>query len=352
MDTRPLTINITPGSFWAGVGIGLLLWLLFFLRDLVLIVLTAIVLSSAVEPGVHWFVKKRFPRAVAVLSIYALIVGVFLGIIYLLLPPLVEEVRGFIVDLPQFLSSLRIDSIFGGSTVSALQPFIPHEFSAALLAQLQSFVIPTGQGALQAVYSIFGGIISFILIIILSIYFAFQETGVDDFLKIVIPVKHQHYALDLWKRSRHKIGLWMQGQLILSLIIGVLGYLWLSILQVPYAFLIAIFAACVEIIPMFGSLVSGTLAVIIGATTGGTQLALFVAGGFLVINLLQSNLIYPLVVKRVVGVPPLMVILAMIAGGQLAGFYGILLAVPLAAALQEFVTDIEKSKTRELAELK
>ncbi len=352
METRPLTINITPGSFLAAAGIGLLLWLLFFLKDLVLIVLTAIVLASAVEPGVHWFVKKRLPRAVAVLSVYALIVVVFLSVIYLLFPPLFEEAQGFIVNLPQFLSSLRVESIFGGSTVSALQPFIPHSFSAALLTQLQNLIVPTGEGALHVVYGIFGGIVSFVLIIVLSIYFAFQETGVDDFLKLVVPVKHQHYTLNLWKRSRHKIGLWMQGQLILSLIIGVLGYLWLSILQVPYAFLIAIFAACIEIIPMFGSLVSGTLAVIIGATTGGTQLALLVAGGFIIINLLQSNLIYPLVVKQVVGVPPLMVILAMIAGGQLAGFFGILLAVPLAAALQEFITDVQKSKHRQLAELK
>lgn len=352
MEQRPLTINITPGSFLAAAGIALLLGLLFFLRDLVLIVLTAIVLASAVEPGVHWFVKKGFPRAVAVLSVYAFIVGIFLAVFYLLFPPLLEEARGFIVNLPQFLGSLRVGSIFGGSAVSALEPFIPPSFIAALLLQLQGLIVPTGEGALHVVYGIFGGIISFVLIIVLSVYFAFQETGVDDFLKLVVPVRHQHYALNLWKRSRHKIGLWMQGQLILSLIIGVLGYLWLSILQVPYAFLIAIFAACIEIIPMFGSFVSGTLAVIIGATTGGTQLALLVAGGFIIINLLQSNLIYPLVVKQVVGVPPLMVILAMIAGGQLAGFYGVLLAVPLAAAFQEFITDVQKAKQKQLAELK
>lgn len=352
MEQRPLTINITPGSFLAAAGIVALLALLFFLRDLVLIVLTAIVLASAVEPGVHWFVKKGFPRAAAVLSVYAFIVGIFLAVFYLLFPPLLEEMRGFIVNLPQFLSSLRVDSIFGGSAVSTLEPFIPPSFIAALLLQLQGLIVPTSEGALHVVYGIFGGIISFVLIIVLSVYFAFQETGVDDFLKLVVPVRHQHYALNLWKRSRHKIGLWMQGQLILSLIIGVLGYLWLSILQVPYAFLIAIFAACIEIIPMFGSFVSGALAVVIGATTGGTQLALLVAGGFIVINLLQSNLIYPLVVKQVVGVPPLMVILAMIAGGQLAGFYGVLLAVPLAAAFQEFITDVQKAKQKQFAELK
>jgi predicted PurR-regulated permease PerM len=143
----------------------------------------------------------------------------------------------------------------------------------------------------------------------------------------------------------------MQGQLILSLIIGVLGYLWLSIFQVPYAFLIAIFAAIIEIVPVFGSVISGIVAVVIATSHGGAELGLIIAVGFLVINLLQSNLIYPLVVKRVVGVPPIMVILAMIAGGQIAGFLGVLLSVPIAAAIQEFVSDIERAKAKELKAL-
>lgn len=339
-----VSISITPGSILTAIGIGLLLWLLFFLKDLVLIVLSAIVLSSAVEPGIQWFMKKKMPRGGAIGLLYALIFGVFFGITYLLFPPFMEEARGFILNLPQFLNLGTIEGILSGGTTAAGQSLIAPSDMAGLLLQVQSLIIPTGEGAFNALYGVIGGFVSFLLIIVLSVYFAVQETGVDDFLRLVVPNKHQDYAVDLWKRSHHKIGLWMQGQLILSLIMGVLGYLWLSIFQVPYAFLIAIFAAVIEVVPVFGSVISGIVAVVTAAVAGGPELAFVVAGGFIVINLLQSHLIYPLVVKQVVGVPPLMVILAMIAGGQIAGFLGVLLAVPVAAALQELINDIQKSK--------
>lgn len=346
MDKGPISITITPGTILTVFGIALLLGLLFFLRDLVLIVLSAIVLSSAVEPGIQWFMKKKLPRGVSIGVLYGLIFALFLGVTYLLFPPFMEEARGFIVNIPQFLNPTTIDGLLSGGATASGQSLIAPADVAGMLLQVQSLIVPTGAGAFSALYGLIGGFVSFLLIIVLSVYFAFQETGVDDFLRLVVPNKHQEYAVDLWKRSHHKIGLWMQGQLILSLIMGVLGYLWLSIFQVPYAFLIAIFAAVIEVVPVFGSIISGTIAVITAAVAGGPQLALVIAGGFVVINLLQSHLIYPLVVKQVVGVPPLMVILAMIAGGQIAGFLGVLLAVPVAAALQELLNDIRKAKTR------
>jgi predicted PurR-regulated permease PerM len=143
----------------------------------------------------------------------------------------------------------------------------------------------------------------------------------------------------------------MQGQLLLSLIVGVLVFLWLTILGIPYALLLAVFSALAELIPVFGSFIAAIPALALSFTTGGPTLLVLVAGGYLIINLLQANLIYPLVVKQVVGVPPILVILALIAGAQLAGFLGVLLSVPIAAAVQEFVHDVMKGKERELARM-
>ena len=138
----------------------------------------------------------------------------------------------------------------------------------------------------------------------------------------------------------------MQGQLLLSVIVGVLVYLGLLILGIPYALLLAVFTAIAEIIPIFGSLTAGALAAVIGYSTGGFSLAFIVAGLYVVVNQFEANLIYPLIVKKVVGVPPLMVIVALIAGGTLAGFLGILLSVPVAAVALEFLSDYEKRKHR------
>jgi predicted PurR-regulated permease PerM len=168
-------------------------------------------------------------------------------------------------------------------------------------------------------------------------------------LRVVTPTQHQAYVLNLWKRSQTKIGKWMQGQLILGVIVGVLLYLGLTILGVPNALLLAVLAALFELIPVFGQFLAAIPAVAIGFVDGGVTGALLVAGLYIVVQQFEAHLIYPVVVKKVVGVPPLMVILSLIVGAKLAGFLGILLSVPIAGAIQELVADIDRRKARELA---
>lgn len=136
----------------------------------------------------------------------------------------------------------------------------------------------------------------------------------------------------------------MQGQLILGVLIAVLVYLSLTILQVPHALVLAVIAGIFEIIPVFGPILAAIPAVIIAFVSGGPLFGLVVAGIYILIQQFENHLIYPQVVTRVVGVPPLLVILALIVGANLAGFLGIILSVPVAAMLQEFVSDIEAGR--------
>ncbi len=131
-----------------------------------------------------------------------------------------------------------------------------------------------------------------------------------------------------------------------SVIVGVLIYLGLLIVGLPYALLLAVFTALAEIIPIFGSLIAGAAAAVVGYSAGGIALSAIVVGLYVVVNQFETNLIYPLIVKKVVGVPPLLVILALIAGGTLAGFLGVLLSVPVAAVALEFISDFDKRKRR------
>ena len=349
MERGPLTISITPGSIIAAAAVVLGIVLLFVLKSLVLIVITAVVIASAIEPGILWFMKRGFHRVLSVATLYLIIITVLFGSAYGFLPPLLDEVTSFAAIVPQYFGEINIDSIFPNQLINSTKAAVTTGSISAALLEFRDILTSTSGGAFRAVSSIFGGVFSFLLVLVLSIYFALQETGIDDFLRIVTPVKHQKYALSLWKRSQIKIGLWMQGQLLLSLIVGVLVYLWLTILGVPYALLLAVFSAVAELIPVFGSFIAVIPALALSFSSGGVTLLLLVAGGYLVINLLQANLMYPLVVKQVVGVPPILVILALIAGAQLAGFLGVLLSVPIAAVIQEFVHDIMKGKERELA---
>jgi predicted PurR-regulated permease PerM len=228
--------------------------------------------------------------------------------------------------------------VSGKSGTSSLNPALEE------LVSKISGIGSSSQGVFGTASAVFSGIFSFVLIIVLSFYFAVQERGIENFLRIILPFSNEEYAINLWERSKTKIGKWMQGQLLLAVLIFVLVYLGLTIFGVPYAMSLAILAGVLEIIPVFGPILSAIPGVVIAFTVGGPTLAAVVAGFYLLVQQFESHLIYPLVVRKVVGVPPILVILALIIGVQLGGFLGVLISVPVAAAFMEFVEDIERKK--------
>lgn len=342
-----VNVTITPGSIITAILFGLLLVLVYYLRDLVLVVLTAIIIASAIEPGVAALMRRGMSRVLSVITVYASILLVFGSVIIFFIPPVLSDAANLLKQLPQSIESLNISD-----TTHGLLPWgtVADTFSSAdLLSSLSAALSDTTGGVFTTVSAFFGGLTSLILVIVFSFYFAVQETGVDDFLRVVTPVKQQAYVLHLWKRSQDKIGKWMQGQLILGVIVGILLYLGLVILGVKFALLLAVLAAIFELIPVFGQILAAIPAIAVAFSGGGVTEALLVGGLYVVVQQFEAHLIYPLVVKKIVGIPPLLVILALLIGFKLFGFLGVLLSVPIAGAIQELVSDIEREKARELA---
>jgi predicted PurR-regulated permease PerM len=143
----------------------------------------------------------------------------------------------------------------------------------------------------------------------------------------------------------------MQGQLVLALIVGVLLFLGLTILGIPNALLLAVVAGIFELIPVFGQILAAIPGVAIAGIHFGIGKAVIVAGLYFIVQQFEAHLIYPVVVKKVVGIPPLLVILSLLVGFKLVGFLGVLLSVPVAGAIQELVGDLEKSRARALARM-
>jgi predicted PurR-regulated permease PerM len=350
-ENQPILITITPGAVLRFITILVLFYFLFVLRDLVLILLTSVILASAVEPITSWLVSKRIPRVLSVMLIYisTLLVG---GVVsYLFIPTLITDIREFVNNLPNYVSVLS-DKAFLINGIPEVNNFL-NSLSTGLenqdlLNQFGGAFYGATYGVFNVASTIFGGIFSFILIIVLSFYLAVQEDGVANFLRVVIPVQYEDYVLDLWKRARKKIGLWMQGQLLLGFLVGVLTYLGLSILGIENALLLAIVAALFELIPIFGPILAAVPAVAFGFAQGGPTLGLLVVGLYVIIQQFESQLIHPLVVKKIVGIPAIIAILSLIVGAQLAGFLGIIISVPVTAAFMEYFADLEKKKIREM----
>lgn len=340
---KDVTINISFGTIVKTTLFLLLVWFLFILKEIVLIVLTAVVIASAMEPAVAWLIRHRIPRVFSVLLVYALLILSLTILFYAFAPILIQETSSLLQRLPAYTDSLNLSEQINGTL--ATEEVAKLDVGSIVGGLRDVFSITSG-GFFQTASAVFGGVLGFILVIVFSFYFSVQETGVDDFLRIVTPASYQDKVINLWKRSQRKIGLWMQGQLVLAVIIGVLTYLGLTLLDVRYALLLAILAAVFELIPVFGPVLSGIPAVAISFLDGGTTAALLVIGLFVIIQQFENHLIYPLVVTKVVGVPPLLVILALLVGANLAGFFGIILAVPAAAVVQELVHDIEQNRSQ------
>jgi len=340
---REVRISITAGTILKTVLILAAAWAIFYLRGIVLIVLTAIVIASAIEPGVAALVKRKLPRALSVIFVYLIMFLVFFVIFYFFLPSLLEDFATFVSNLPGYLDSFSRAGAFD-EYAQILGVASPSTISASDIMQTvrdSLSITATFSNAFTAVSTIFGGVFSFILVIVFSFYFAVLKTGVEDFLRIIVPKPQQAYVLDLWLRSQTKIGLWMQGQLILAIIMGVIVYLGLMILGVPHAMVLAVIAGVFEIIPVFGPTLSAIPAIGIAFASGGAVLGIKTIFLYVIGQQFENHLIYPQVVTRIVGVPPLLVILALIIGAELAGFIGVILAVPLAAITQELAKDIE-----------
>lgn len=344
MPDRDIRINISSGTIVKTLLIIVAASLLWYLRDIALILLTAIVIASAMEPGIRSLMRTGLPRILAVIFMYISITAVFGIALYFFVPMVLRDAAAFLAFLPEAVRNLTgaagTDSALPLSNIASI--FASADFVHNLSAALSG--TPSGLFAIVSVF--FGGLLSFALVVVFSFYFSVQETGVDDFLRIVTPAQYEDYVLGLWKRAQDKIGRWMQGQLLLALIVGILLFLGLTILQVPFALLLAVIAALFELIPVFGQLLAMIPALVIAFGAGGTTFALLVGGLYVLVQQFEAHLIYPLVVRKIVGVPPLLVILSLIVGAKLAGFVGVLLSVPIAAALRELVNDLEARRRR------
>ncbi|TSC70498.1 MAG: hypothetical protein CEO12_333 [Parcubacteria group bacterium Gr01-1014_46] len=344
MNLKENTINISLGTITKAIVVVLLFALAFYLKDLLLVVLLSIVVASAVEPGTVWFEKRGVPRLFGVILIYLSIAICLVGVIFFLLLPLLTESSDFLRNSSYYFNP---ETIINDSFLSS-QPIVAgltNSFDLdKMILQINTIISSISSNAFGSITTIFGGLLSFFLTIILSFYLAVEKDGVGKFLKAITTLKHEGYVVDLWKRSQKKIGLWMQGQLVLAIIIGMLVYLGLLIINVPNALLLAVLAAAFEIIPLFGPILASIPAIMIAFVTGGMPLALVVMGLYIIIHQFENQLIYPLVVKKVVGVSPVVSILALAAGWELAGFIGLILSVPVASAVIEFFDDFEKNK--------
>jgi predicted PurR-regulated permease PerM len=195
------------------------------------------------------------------------------------------------------------------------------------------------------VATFFGGVFSLIVIIIITYYLSLYNQPMKRKIRSFLPAKYQPYFSHLVARMQDKIGLWLRGQLMLCLIIFFMVLIGLSLLGVKYVWVLALLAGLSEIIPYFGPIIGAVPAVFI-AFTQSPELGLATLVLYFFIQQSENYLIVPKVMQKAVGLNPVVIIIAMLIGAQVAGVFGILLAVPVTTALSVAFNDFMLHRQR------
>lgn len=342
-----MRISISTNTLIKIILLGALVFVTIKLFNLVLVVLTAIVIASFVESAVRKVKPYIKNRSLAVSLIYIITISVIAGLLSVFMPVFIEQMSSLVFSLSQYIPNSSILNTFQPDSISGAKDVVSSISRDASLGEIiksSQVLISSFSGGFWDVFSgAFGGVFNFVLIIILSFYLSITEKGIENFLRVITPANVEEYLIGLWQRTERKIGLWVQGQMLLGLIIGVLAYLGLTIIGVEYALVLAIVTAFCELVP-FGIFLAMAIVTLFGFLDGGVTMALLSFGLYFILHQFENYLIYPLIIKKVIGVSPFVVILSIIIGAELAGFLGVILAIPVAVCLLEILDDIEKKK--------
>lgn len=321
----PRKIDISHKTIIFIAGFIGTLWIIFQIKDVILLLFVAIILMSALSPFVEKLMQWRFPKGIAIGLIYLVIVLVIGSLLYAIVTPLVEETSGLTTSLPH--------------TLEKLMP--PGTFNRSLLEQKLTDVFGN---ALGVTFTIFSNIVAIVSIAVLTFYLLLDKERFENLLSHAF-VNNQPRAKRLIRRIEDMLGAWLRGQVVLSLVIGVMSYVLLFLFQIPYALPLAILAGVMEVIPVIGPIISAIPPILIAYVSyQSPATALFIALGYTAIQQMESHVIVPQVMKRAVGLNPLVVILAIAIGGRLLGIGGALLAVPITVVGQIIVEEIINRK--------
>jgi predicted PurR-regulated permease PerM len=309
------------------LGVVGLVFLLHAVLDIVLVFLLAIVVAEGIRPLVKQLQRWRFPKSAAILTVYAVLLGVLALLLTLLVQPLVSQATQLANDFPRYQSQLQ-------QFINDLQARL--HLSGNFNTQIGS-ALGTAKDVLLAIGTTTATVlVNFVIVLVLAFLWLTTSDRLKAFVVDLVPPMRQPLAADVIADMGTRIGGYLRGVVINMVVIGILAGVAVAVLGLPSPVLLGIFAGVMEAIPIFGPFLGAAPAVLLGFTISPAY-PLLVAAVFLVIQQIESNTLVPVVMNRVVALPPLTVVLALLVGGTLQGVAGALLAVPMAAALQVLV---------------
>lgn len=332
------SLEISWSSLWRVVIIAGFVFLVYSVRETLVVLLLAIFISAALD---NWVVKlERFvPRLFAAIIIFLLFITILALLVYTVVPVAILELKGLLNNLSGLNSQF-----FGTESRIQLDKFIDPN-----LDRLANLLLSGNPASFFGVVGkVLGGVTFFIATLIISFYLTASRNGVENFLRTVFPENLEDRVLQIYYRAKTKIGRWFQAQILLALVIGIITFIGLWFTSIKYPFLLAVIAALFEVVPVVGPIFAGGIAVIV-ALTESVDLALYVLILYLVIQQIESNVLVPIIMKKALDLHPVIILISLLAGLEIAGPIGMILSVPAAVIMGEIAENwaAEKRARRE-----
>jgi predicted PurR-regulated permease PerM len=339
-------IEIPPRTIFLTVFVILGLILLFVVRDILLLLILSAVIAIAFDPLIEYLQKRKIPRLIGVSLIYFVSL-LFLALTsFLIIPPVIEQAKQLSENFPYYADKF-LDSFEFFKNILLERNLISADegFSEKIIGLFEKGYFEKGAvGLFTFTLNVFNSFIFIGTAIVVSFFLALEKGSIKKFVQFFVPEKRHFFVAKLLDNLKIKMGRWILGQLLLSFLIGITVFIGLSIMEVPYALLLGLLAGLLDIIPYLGPVAATIPAVFIGFLIspwiGLTVLLLYTA-----VQIIENLAVRPILFSKTIGLNPVVVIISFIIGAKLAGIIGMLLAIPMAIVLMEFVK-LKKNKDK------
>lgn len=331
------TFEITTGTLlrWLLGALGIVV--LIYLRDIVAEVLFALVLTAGLTPGLRALDRQGIPRAVGAVVVLLLLVVFVVAVVAAVVPPLVHQLQKLDTDLPHILERVR-------TIANAFSIPLPEAFGSSVNLSLQQLTVSLENvvRSLATGATAFGhALVTVAVVLVLTLYLSLSRDGIRGLYRPFVPEGALPFVARVEHTIERRLGRWVRGQLLVSLLAAIATYVALLLLHVPYAILLAVIGGVTMVIPVASALLSG-IPTVLAAATVGTGTAIATSIFLLLLHQIIANAVVPRVIGDAVRFNPMVVLAVMLAGAALSGVVGLLLAVPLAAAVAAAAAEITR----------
>ncbi len=331
-------LDISWGTILKVAVASLLFYLIYLVKDILVWVIFALIISILFNPAINFLRKMKVPRLLAVIFVYVAIFGILGLTIFLTAPVFVSEIQQFTQLFPQYFEKIAPPlRVLGVQAFQNLESFTQ---AIGLILQKSSSNI------LSALGLFFGGIGSTLFILSIALFLSLEEKGIERVIGLLSPKKYETYILFLWEKTQVKVAGWFGSRILASLFVGLAVFITLFLFNIKYSLSLAFLSTILNFIPILGPVIAGAIITLFIVLDSWLK-ALFVLIVFLLIQQIESNILFPILSKKFIGLPPILVLLSLTIGAKLLGMLGAILAIPLAGLLFEFLRDFLKKKKEE-----